>query len=255
MKSKYINDFEYSNFSQNGEDGIIDFLTQNLLVNNKIFFEIGCGNGLENNSTNLILNDWMGFACDIPRNIYLYNRFIKALQPSKNIESLGVQINLENIDAISKKFLNYDISFFSLDIDSYDFYILSKILKNNILPKIICVEYNSFLGHDPLVVKYIENFNRYLIDKRYGLYFGASLSAWKLLLFKYNYKFICVDKNGVNAFFIKNDYFNKKIIDYEGLNFEYTKVYLKKYNTSGEVLQKYLIKEFSKDLLNASDVI
>ena len=75
MKSKYINDYEYSNFSQNGEDGIIDFLTQNLLVNNKIFFEIGCGNGLENNSTNLILNDWMGFACDIPRNIYLYNRF------------------------------------------------------------------------------------------------------------------------------------------------------------------------------------
>ena len=39
MDSKYINEYEYSNFSQNGEDGIIEFLT-NKLVKNKITYPI-----------------------------------------------------------------------------------------------------------------------------------------------------------------------------------------------------------------------
>ena len=59
MFSKNINDHEYSNFSQNGEDGIIEFLSNKLLNNNKFFIDMGCGNGLENNSTNLILTDWL----------------------------------------------------------------------------------------------------------------------------------------------------------------------------------------------------
>ena len=67
MDSKYINEYEYSNFSQNGEDGIIEFLTNKLVKNNKYFVEIGCGNGLENNSTNLVLNKWSGFVCDLQK--------------------------------------------------------------------------------------------------------------------------------------------------------------------------------------------
>jgi len=255
MESKYINDYEYSNFSQNGEDGIIDFLTKKLIVNKKIFIEIGCGNGLENNSTNLILNNWMGFVCDIPHNIYLYNRFIKALQPSEKIQSLGIRVNSKNIEEIAKKFLNYDTSFFSLDIDSYDFYILNRLFIAGIFPKIVCVEYNSFLGKEPVTVKYLENFNRYLIDKDYGLYFGASLSAWKVLFLKHNYKFVCVDNRGVNAFFIKEEFFDKSISDYKGLNFAYNKVFLSKYKMTGEVLENKILEIFSNDLVNANDII
>ena len=55
MNSNNINEHEFSNFSQNGEDGIIEFLSSKISNNDKYFVEIGCGNGLENNSTNLVL--------------------------------------------------------------------------------------------------------------------------------------------------------------------------------------------------------
>jgi len=60
MTYNNINEHEFSNFSQNGEDGIIEFLSDKIFDNNKYFVEIGCGNGLENNSTNLVLNNWSG---------------------------------------------------------------------------------------------------------------------------------------------------------------------------------------------------
>ena len=73
MNSQYLNDYEYSNFSQNGEDGIIEFLPNKLISSNKHFVEIGSSNGLENNSTNLLLNNWSGIVCDTPKNINQYN--------------------------------------------------------------------------------------------------------------------------------------------------------------------------------------
>ena len=73
MKKIDVNSYEYSNFSQNGEDGIIQFLTSKLKDNNKFFVEIGSGNGLENNSTNLVLNNWQGLVLDGISNSKQYN--------------------------------------------------------------------------------------------------------------------------------------------------------------------------------------
>ena len=255
MISKNINNYEFSNFSQNGEDGIIQFLTDRLKNKNKYFVEIGCGNGLENNSTNLILNNWSGVACDIPNNIKYYQRLMKIIQPSKKIHFVSGIINMENIKTIINNFFKKEINFFSLDIDSYDFYILNEVLKNNILPQIICVEYNPFLGKNPYTIEYIPNFRRYSFDKERGLYFGSSLEAWKILLKKYNYEFICVDKNGVNAFFILPQFFQKDILDYKGLEFAYTKVFLKKYNLEGHILEKELLQKFEKKFVNINKLI
>ena len=229
MNSYDINNLEYSNFSQNGEDGIIEFLTDFIINNDKHFVEIGCSNGLENNTTNLLLNGWSGLVCDIPQNISQYLRLLKIIQPQEEIKHISGKINLKNIGELIRILKYKKITFFSLDIDSYDFYILNRLFIAGIFPKIVCVEYNSFLGKEPVTVKYLENFNRYLIDKDYGLYFGASLSAWKVLFLKHNYKFVCVDNRGVNAFFIKEGFFDKSISDYKGLNFAYNKVFLSKY--------------------------
>ena len=46
-------------FSQADEDGIIDAIFRTV-GGNKTFIEIGCGNGLENNSHLLVLNGWKG---------------------------------------------------------------------------------------------------------------------------------------------------------------------------------------------------
>lgn len=42
---------EFSGFSQNGEDGILDVLSRRLKTSNRYFLEIGAADGLENNTT------------------------------------------------------------------------------------------------------------------------------------------------------------------------------------------------------------
>src|SRR5574343_1307224 len=47
--------WEFSGFSQNGEDGILDVLRKNLKVSNRYFIEIGAADGIENNSGWLVV--------------------------------------------------------------------------------------------------------------------------------------------------------------------------------------------------------
>ena len=47
---KNLNQVEYKVFSQNGEDGIIDFLLNQLNIQNPKFLEIGVGNYKESNT-------------------------------------------------------------------------------------------------------------------------------------------------------------------------------------------------------------
>ena len=255
MNSYNINNLEYSNFSQNGEDGIIEFLTDFIINNDKHFVEIGCSNGLENNTTNLLLNGWSGLVCDTPQNISQYSRLLKIIQPQEEIKHISGKINLKNIGELISILKYKKITFFSLDIDSYDFFIMLELLKEKIIPKIICVEYNSFLGKEPFTVKYKENFKRYIFDKDRGLYFGSSLEAWQILFKKYNYKFICVDKSGVNAFFILPEYFKYEIFEYKGLQFQHNIFFEKKYGKEGEYLEKELLNKFKNDLVNINDLI
>ena len=42
--------WEFSGFSQNGEDGILDVLRKNLKDSNRYFIEIGAADGIENNT-------------------------------------------------------------------------------------------------------------------------------------------------------------------------------------------------------------
>ena len=47
--------WEFSGFSQNGEDGILDVLRRRLTSSNRYFIEIGCSDGIENNSAWLVV--------------------------------------------------------------------------------------------------------------------------------------------------------------------------------------------------------
>ena len=255
MSSNNINKHEFSNFSQNGEDGIIEFLSNKISNNDKYFVEIGSGNGLENNSTNLVLNNWSGVVFDRPFNIHLYKRLLKIIQPKKEIKYIAGIINLENTKDLANIIKNKEITFLSLDIDSYDFFIMLELLKNNIFPKIICVEYNPFFGKKPLTVLYKPNSKGFYFHKERLLYYGASLQAWKILFKRYNYEFICVEKNGVNAFFILPQYFNKRISEYTGLQFSYTNLWVNRLETSGKTLEKTVLTKFKNELININELL
>jgi hypothetical protein len=51
-----LNDTGFRIFSQNDEDGILLFIFSVIGTTNKQCVEIRCGNGLENNTSNLIIN-------------------------------------------------------------------------------------------------------------------------------------------------------------------------------------------------------
>jgi len=57
---KRLNRHEFQVFSQNGEDGIIDEIFRRIGTTNRHFVEFGVENGLETNTTNLLVKGWRG---------------------------------------------------------------------------------------------------------------------------------------------------------------------------------------------------
>jgi hypothetical protein len=244
-----IKTIEKKIFSQHGEDGIINFLSDNLKKNSNYFVEIGCGKGRENNSRNLFYNNWNGLICDIYRNIDQYTSLLRKQINKEQFSSLSGLINLDNINHLIDLIKDKDIAFLSLDIDSYDFFILKELFENKIYPKILCLEYNCFLT-GTTSVKYSKNFDRRKYDKYYGLFFGCSLGSYKALCEKYGYSFFTVDTSGTNAFFVLNNNFSDKIKNILTIDFSYNKYYIKRHNLTAEKLEKYLLDNFDKDLID-----
>jgi hypothetical protein len=244
-----IKTIEKKIFSQHGEDGIINFLSHSLKKNSNYFIEIGCGKGKENNSRNLFYNNWCGLVCDNYENVNRYKNLLQKQIKQEQFYSLSGLIDLDNINYLINLIKNKDIAFLSLDIDSYDFFILNELFKNKIYPKILCLEYNCFLT-GTTSVKYSKNFDRRKHDKKYGLFFGCSLASYKALCEKYGYFFFTVDTSGTNAFFILNNNFSDKIKNILTIDFAYNEYYIKKYNLMAENLEKYLLDNFGKELID-----
>ncbi|MDC0850770.1 hypothetical protein OAP66_00100 [Candidatus Pelagibacter sp.] len=234
-----INNYEYKITSQNNEDGIIDYLKKNITNPDNFFFEIGFDFN-EFNSLNLIKNNWSGalidgdqIKCDKLK--VCINKYFK----SKKITIYNDFITYENINVvIANSITKKNFDFFSLDTDGMDYWILEKLEFN---PKIICAEFNPWLGKsEKLILPKKLNFN-YESD----MYYGASLKAYQFLLNKKNYKLVAIESSGNNAFFINQHEFN---IHFDELDIEKSfkldpKFEIKTYE---EVYQRLLKKEWVK---------
>ena len=196
----------YKVYSMVDEDGIIDFLFGKI-GGNKTFLEIGTGDGRENNTHWLLLNDWKGVWVDGSETEYnAFNRYFgKTIFPGKFLFENRF-IDLQNIIQLYthyKQFLQTDeIDFFSLDIDGNDYHVLKTMFESGLTCKVICVEYNAkFPPGSAVVCSYDPNRVWNGSD-----YFGASLTAWCSLFEKFHYTLVCCNVNGVNAFFVNNKY-------------------------------------------------
>ncbi|MDP1678358.1 MAG: hypothetical protein Q8L88_15985 [Bacteroidota bacterium] len=205
--------WEFSSFSQNGEDGIFDYLTHQISNPNRYFIEIGASDGTENNCSWLALGrKFSGLMID--GNETKIENARTVLQPLNwGLQFIAAFITLDNILEILKKSLHTDPDVFSLDMDGNDYYIAKKILDDGMRPKIFCVEYNSAYGPNAsLTIMYDEHFDYNLAHKSH-LYYGVSIAGWKNLFNGYGYKFVTVDSNGVNAFFVHADAFPQTFIN------------------------------------------
>jgi len=227
--------WEFSGFSQNGEDGILDVLRRQLLTSNRYFIEIGAADGLENNTGWLLVAEkYNGML--IEGSSQLVERARRTVVGySIGAECHNMFVTKESVRDIKSMAIHLDPDVFSLDIDGNDYYIAQAILDGGIRPKIFVVEYNSVYGPERSVtIEYIEDFVFTRAHPSH-LYYGVSISGWRKLFDKKGYRFVTVDRNGVNGFFADPDCFNGDFLDgVKGLSFAENQSQYKKFRKSSE---------------------
>lgn len=215
------NSWEFSAFSQNGEDGIIDFLSRRILAPNRYFIEVGAGDGTENNTSWLALaRRYSGLMVDGNNESSEWRRYL--LGPHNyGTEHVHMFVTRGNIKTLKTMALHTNPDVFSLDIDGNDYYVAEMVLESGFRPRIFIVEYNSAFGPSKsLTIEYQEDF-RVVQEHKSSLYYGCSVSGWRRLFSRFAYEFVTVDLNGVNAFFIDPNEFDGELIDrLAGLDFQ-----------------------------------
>lgn len=205
--------WEFSGFSQNGEDGIIDVLRGQLKHSNRYVVEIGAAEGTENNSSWLLTTaGYEGLMIEgDPRQSARARRNVARY--SIGSECVSMFVTLGTIDAILAKIVYPDPDVFSLDIDGNDYHIANALFDSAFRPKIVSVEYNSAFGPERSVAsQYRDDFRRTTAHTSH-LYYGVSVGAWKTFFACRGYRFVTVDSNGVNAFFVDPTLFDAAFLD------------------------------------------
>lgn len=176
-------------YSQNGEDGVIKSIFDEIGTITKIFVEIGCEDGTECNTRALSDEQgWDGVRLD--KNYQNEER--KIFKRTVDVENCNEILHQLDIP------LEFDL--LSLDIDFNDFHILRTIL-GEFAPRVIVVEYNSSLGPDAdLVVPYMPD---HIWDRTN--YFGASYTAFERLAEVFGYRVVYGESQGVNLFLVRSE--------------------------------------------------
>jgi len=206
-----LNEVGFKCFSQTDEDGILLFLFSIVGVKHKLSVEICAGDGLECNSTNLILNHgWHGLLVDgdeanvsrgkrffaQSRNTYVYPpQFVCSWVTKSSVNRLLLDHGFQG-----------EIDLLSLDMDGVDYWIWESI--EIIPPRVVVLEYQDMLGPDrSWTVPYDDQFTFRSYPTTDGMpnFAGASLRAFVNLAHRKGYRLVGVNRYGYNAFFVRND--------------------------------------------------
>lgn len=205
-----LNNFEFKVFSQWGEDGIIQYLVNNLDIVNHTFIEFGVEDFFESNCRFLMMKDqWQGFVIDgsVKKINFLkesdfYWRYRLCAKASF--------ITSENISStLACSGFSKELGLLSIDIDGNDYHILQAL--HDWFPSILVVEYNDIFGWNrPVSVPYDPFFVR--SAKHYSnQYWGANLPAFCYLANQRGYALVGTNSAGTNAFFVRRELLNSSV--------------------------------------------
>lgn len=190
-----LNKFSVLNgFSQNDEDGITLEILRRIGLTFGYFVEFGVGDGTENNSLILLASNWKG-AWFGGEKLAFDTSFSNKLSYEK------VWITKKNILSLYNS-LNFKADVISLDLDGNDFYLVEELLSNKVHPKLFIVEYNSKF---PVKIEFEIDYNSSHIWQGDD-YQGASLQSFYNLFSLYDYRLVCCNLTGSNAFFVASEY-------------------------------------------------
>ena len=216
-KVESLEEVEFKVFSEWGEDGIIQYLINNVAIENKIFIEFGVSDYKESNTRFLLMNNlWKGLIIDSDK-VFMDSVKNEEIYWRYDLTAVSSFITRENVNnIITDAGFKGKIGILSIDIDGNDFWVWEKI--NMVDPSIVICEYNSLFGNqNPISIPYDKDFFRTKAHFS-NLYFGASLPALVQLAEKKGYDFVGSNSAGSNAFFVKKDLSGnlKKYIAKEG---------------------------------------
>jgi hypothetical protein len=205
--------WEFSGFSQNGEDGVLEVLRRQLRQANRYFIEIGTSDGIQNNSAWLVVAEqYDGLMIEgDPGLVDRARRTVMTYSVGAECHSLFVTRRAGA--EIRELALHPDPDLLSLDIDGNDYFVAEALLASGFRPKIVAVEYNSAFGPDrSLTIEYRDDF---VCERAHpsSLYYGVSLRGWRTFFERHGYRFVTVERKGVNAFFVDPACFDPAFLD------------------------------------------
>lgn len=181
-----IGQHERTVFSQNGEDGVIEFIFDNIGTTDKFVVEFGCDGGTQCNARYLHeQKGWHYLLMDGGRwGSHIKHEFITR----------------ENINELFRKYkVPNEFDLLSVDIDGNDYWVCKAL--QGYKPRVICQDYNGLykppmsvtIEYDPA---FVWNGNDYAT---------ASLEAFVRLNKTKGYTLVYCECRGVNAFFVRDD--------------------------------------------------
>lgn len=203
-------DLEFKVFSQFGDDGIIQYLTQNLKLDFRTFIEFGVGDYFESNTRFLLQKDnWSGFVMDGSDTNITRLRAAPFFW-KHDLDAKAGFITKENISGLLNPYLARwgGVDLLHIDLDGNDYWIWQAL---DLQPIILILEYNSYFGSErAITVPYDAEFNRTTAHFS-NLYWGASLKALFNLSTKKGFAFIGCNSAGNNAYFVRKDRLNERV--------------------------------------------
>jgi len=184
-------------YSQSGEDGIIGKILETLPERDHWCVEFGALDGTSlSNTRNLIEHE--GYSAVLIegsnarfkelKSNYLHTEKVATVN---RFVGLAVHDNLDHI--LAETSIPVDFDFLSIDIDGNDYHVWKA--SSRYAPKAVCIEFNHTIPNE---VKFVQPADPKITQ-------GSSLSALVDLGKAKGYELVCVE--GVNAFFVKSQYF------------------------------------------------
>jgi glycosyltransferase involved in cell wall biosynthesis len=185
-------------FSNLSEEEIIEKYLDSLSIKNKYCVDIAASDGITmSNTLFLFKRGWSGIALEFDAKMFselalLYKEF-------SSVDLVKTKITPENIVSVLKACLcPKDFAFLNFDIDSYDFFVLDKLL-SEFRPSLICAEINEKI---PPPISFTVKYDPDHFWKG-DHFFGQSISKCFELCKKYDYDIVELHYN--NLFLIPKE--------------------------------------------------